>query len=64
MSKSEQNFNYAMSVVTSQILQFADFTKTQKSKCLENETFFLQMKNFINYTLRTTLWQKILLYQG
>ena len=45
-----------MSMVTSQILNFADFTKTQKSKYLENETlFFLQIKNFINYTLRTSL---------
>ena len=51
-----------MSMLTSQILQFVDFTKTQKSKYLQNETlFFLQIKQFINDTSRTTLWQKILL---
>ena len=27
-----------MSMVTSQILKFIDFTKTQKSRCLKNET--------------------------
>ena len=27
-----------------QILKFVDFTKTQKSRYLENETFFLQIK--------------------
>ena len=47
-------------MVTSQILHFADFTKTKKSKYLENATLiFLQRKYFINYTLRTSLWQKI-----
>ena len=45
-------------MMTSQVLQFVDFTKTQKSKYLENETFFLQIKKFINYTSRATLWQK------
>ena len=35
------------------------FTKTQKSRYLENETlFFLQIKKFINYTSRATLLQK------
>ena len=35
-----------MSMMRSQILQLVDFTKTQKSKHLENETiFFLQIKN-------------------
>ena len=34
-----------MPMVTSQILKSADFTKTQKSKYLENETlFFIQIK--------------------
>ena len=33
-----------MSMMTSQILQFVDFTKTQKSKYLQNESFFLQIK--------------------
>ena len=27
-----------------QILQFVDFTATQKSEYVENETFFLQIK--------------------
>ena len=31
--------------MTSQILKSVDFTKTQKSRYLENETFFLQIKN-------------------
>ena len=48
-----------MSIMTSQFLKFVDFTKIQKSRYLENETlFFLQIKKFINYTSRTTLWQK------
>ena len=39
------NLHYAaMFMMTSQILKFLDFTKTQKSRCLENETFFLQIK--------------------
>ena len=33
-----------MPVVTSQILKSVDFTKTQKSKYLENETIFIQTK--------------------
>ena len=46
-------------MITSQILKLVDFTKIQKSRYLENETlFFLQIKKFINYTTRTTLWQK------
>ena len=40
-----------MPVMTSQILESAGLTKTQKSRYLENETlFFLHMKKFINYT--------------
>ena len=31
-------------MMTSQILKSVDFTKTQKSRYLENETFFLQIK--------------------
>ena len=51
-----------MPMMTSQVLQFADFKTTQKSKYVENETsFFLQIKKIINYTSRATLWQKILL---
>ena len=46
-------------MVTSQILRSADFTKTQKPRYLENEIlFFLQIKKFINYTSRATLWAK------
>ena len=46
----------------SQILKSLDFTKTQKSKCLEIETlFFLQIEKFTNYTSRATLLQKIVL---
>ena len=38
-------------MMTSQILKSAGFTKTQKSRYLENETlFFLQIKKIINYT--------------
>ena len=52
------NFHYvAMPMMTSQILKSVDFTKTQ-SKYFENETFFLQIKKFISYTSRATLWQK------
>ena len=37
-----------MSVMTSEILQFLDFIKTQKSKYLLNETlFFLQKKKLL-----------------
>ena len=42
-------------MMTSQILQLVDFTKTQKSKYFENKTFFLQIKKFINYISRATL---------
>ena len=43
-------------MMMSQILKFMDFTKTQKSRYLEDETlFFLQIKQFINYTSRATL---------
>ena len=44
-----------------QILNNVDFTKTQKSRYLENETLFLQIKKIINYTSRATLRQKIVL---
>ena len=48
-----------MSMMTSQILKFLNFRKTQKSRYLENETlFFLQIKKLIDYTSRATLWQK------
>ena len=47
-----------MSMLMSQILQFMDFTETQKSNHIQNKTFFLQIKKFINCISRTTLWQK------
>ena len=34
-----------MLMMMSQILKSADFTKTQKSQYLKNETYFLQIKN-------------------
>ena len=44
-----------MLTMTSQILKSVGFTKTQKSQYLENETFFLQIKKFINYISSATL---------
>ena len=57
------NFYYvAILMMMSQILKSVDFTKTQESRYLQNETiFFLQIKKFINSTSRATLWQKIIL---
>ena len=44
-----------MLMLTSHILKSGDFTKTQKSRYLENETlFFFQIKKLINYTSRAT----------
>ena len=41
---------------------YDNFTKTQKSGYLKNETlFFLQIKKFINYTSRAALLQKLVL---
>ena len=51
-----------MSMMTSQILQFMDFTVTEKSKYAENETScFPEIKKIIKYIRRATLLQKILL---
>ena len=47
-----------MTMVTSHILKFVDFTKTRKSRYLEKETFFVQIEKFMNYISRATLWQK------
>ena len=48
-----------MPMTTSHILKSVDFTKTQKSRYLENKTrFFLQIKKIINYTSKATLLQK------
>ena len=53
---SKSNLHYAaILMMTSQILKSAGFTKTQKSRYLENETlFFLKIKKFINYTSSAT----------
>ena len=45
-------------MMTSQMLKYGDFTKTQKIRYLEKKTFFLQIKKFINYMSKATLWQK------
>ena len=45
-------------MMASQSLKSVDFTKTQESRYLENETFFLQIKKFMNYTSRTKLGKK------
>ena len=37
--------------MASQILKSAGFTKTQKSRYLENETFFLQIKRITHQAL-------------
>ena len=51
----------AILMMTSRIL----FTKTQKSRYLENETLhFLQIKKFMNYTLKPTLLQKNIFVAG
>ena len=42
-------------MMTSEILKSMDLTKTQKPGYLENETSFLQIKKFINYTSWATL---------
>ena len=39
-------------MMMSQILKSVYFTKTQKSRYFENETFLLQIKKFINCTSR------------
>ena len=44
-----------MFMMTLQISKFVDSPKTQKSKYLENELFFLHIKKLIHYTLRTVL---------
>ena len=47
---------FIFNIMTSQILKFVNFRKTQKSRYLENETlFFLQLKKFINYASQATL---------
>ena len=49
-------------MMMSQILKSMAFTKTQKSRYLENKAlFFHQIKKLINYTSKPTLGQKIVL---
>ena len=54
-----------MSMVTSQILKFVNFSETKKSRYLENETLIIFSSKerifIINYISRATLWQKIFL---
>ena len=38
-----------MPMMMSQILKSMDFTKTQNSRYLKNETFFLQIKKIITH---------------
>ena len=46
---------------TSQFSKSVDFTKTKKSRDLENRALFLvQIKKFINFASRATLWQKLI----
>ena len=42
-------------MMVSQILRSMDFTKSQKPRYLENETFSLQIKKSINYKSKATL---------
>ena len=49
----------AMLMMMSQMLKFVDFTKTKKSRYLQNKTFSPQIKKIINCVSRATLWQKI-----
>ena len=49
-------------MMKSQILRSVDFTKTQKSRNPKNKTFFfLQIKEFINYTSQAALLKKLIL---
>ena len=40
-----------MPMTTSEILKSVELTKTYKSRYLKNETFFLQIIEFVNYRL-------------
>ena len=59
-NQQKRNFHYAaMSLMMSQNLRSVDFTKTQKSRHLNNEILiFLLIKKFINYTSWAILRQK------
>ena len=48
--------------MTSQILKSVDFTKSRKSKYLDNKALlYLLIKKFIISASRATAWQKIVL---
>ena len=47
-----------MLMMTSQILKSMDSTKTQKSKNLENNTFFLQIKKTLITHQGLLYWKK------
>ena len=47
-------------MMTSQILKTVDFTETQKSRSIENEIFFLQIKNSL-ISPQGLLYSKIIL---
>ena len=47
-NKHKCNFHYVVTpMITSEILKSAEFTKTTKSRYLENETLLHQIKEFI-----------------
>ena len=47
-----------VTMMMSQILKSVDFTKTQKSRYLENKTFFLQIKKILLITLQGLLFDE------
>ena len=54
-------FYYVAMPMITDFLKSEDFTKTQKSRYLENKVLFFlgTKKNFNNYIWRVTLFQKI-----
>ena len=46
-------------MMMSQILKFVDFTKTQKSRYLKNQTFFLQIKKIHRLQIKGYFMAKI-----
>ena len=45
-------------MITSKILKFVNFAKTEKFRYLENEVLFLQIKKFINYNQDLLYYKK------
>ena len=59
------NLHYvAMLMMTSQILKYIDFTKTHKSRYLENETFSLQIKKSLRFVAFNIAVQNLLVRQA